>query len=250
VYLAVAALAGFAVADRALGATSPSFDKMSMDDRLTNAPDATVVKIGTLTTTLGKLRAAHRAREASLSQGGALGTAAHGKLTTVVGPSAIGIAGAKAVNVSGAPSLTLTPIVEPPSQYASAPADFKAFCSAAAASACLYLPPDQVVTTVGTAVSDFDPLVTQSQCGQEGGSWETYASFGDTCAFKYPTAALVHFTPAASYKYSQAVHCDSSMFMVTIDEHGAIYLTSKIPYGAVMTTDDDATCIVSVTPGA
>jgi hypothetical protein len=247
VYVAVAVLAAFAIAGRALGATDTPLEKMSIDDRLTNAPDATVVHLGSLTTTLGALRAAHRAREAALAQADSLGSAAHGKLSSVGGPSIVGI-GASRVPLGVSATAAPQPVIEPASQYASAPADMKAFCSAAAASACLYLPSAQEVVLIGNSVIEADPLVTKPQCAQEGGTWDT--QFAGWCTYQYPSSVLVHFTPAANYKLTKSAHCDSSVFTYTVDDHGAILISWKTTNSQYVVLGADPTCIVTVTPGA
>jgi hypothetical protein len=248
---------------------------MSMADRLNNAPDATVVHLGPVTTTLGAARAAHRAREASLSQAAGLGLAAQGKLTTVLAGAALTVGGAKTTTVGGTPTPkptlagaaltvggaktttvggtptpkpTLKPSVESPSDYASVPADMKAFCKAAAASACAYLPPNQQLwfSSGRGVLIDYDGLVTQSQCTQEGGTW--IPGSAPYCTYNYPVWVIVHFTPAANYQFTQSAHC-ANMFTPTVDDHGAIEITVK-GSGLGVATANDATCIVMVTPGA
>jgi hypothetical protein len=242
----VAAAAAATVAGRAIGATDTPFEKMSIDDRLKNAPDSTVVHLGTGTTTLGAMRAAHAAREAALSQAGALGLAAQGKMTTVVGLTTVTVGGLRAVDVGGTPPPK--PVVEPQSDYASAPADMKAFCKAAAASACLYFPPGNTMYTNGNIAFEEDMLVTQSQCTQEGGGWyQGYVGF--YCQYNYPAVVVVHFAPAANYKFTQSAHCDKNIFSYTVDDHGAIQITANVA-GLGTTTGDDASCLVTVIPGA
>jgi len=249
----------------ALAATAVPFAKLSPADRLTNAPDSTVVTLGPRTVTLGQLRASHRAREASLLRAGSLGSAMHGRLTSTVRSGlSPGIQGGTTTTVQGGggthtlvnrPGGAINPgslapqaFVEPSSQYASSPADMKAFCSAARASACLYLPPGQEVTAQSYGVADWDGLVTQSQCAQEGGSWGSIWN-GSFCAFNYPASVTVHFTPAANFKLTQTANCDPSTFAYKVDTHGAIQISLSFPLPVIITTDNDPTCVVSVTPG-
>jgi hypothetical protein len=240
------ALAGSGIASRALGATADvPFEKLSLDDRLKNAPDSTVVHLGARTTTLGAMRAAHAAREAGLSQAGALGLAAQGKMTTVVGVTTVTVGAAQAVNVGGTPPPK--PVVEPQSDYASTPADMKAFCKAAAASACLYLPPDQQFFPYGGIAYETDGLVTSSQCTQEGGTWDS--GYGGFCQYNYPASVVVHFTPAPNYKFTQSAHCDKNIFSYTVDDHGAIEIIATVSSQGT-NTGNDASCLVTVTPGA
>jgi hypothetical protein len=250
----------------ALAATAVPFAKLSPADRLTNAPDSTPVVLGPRTVTLGQLRAAHRAREAALLRAGSLGSAMHGKLTsTIHGGVAPRVGGATTTTVGGGTTHTVVnrtagainpsniqivpqPYVEPSSQYASAPADMKAFCSAAQASACLYLPPNQQVSAFSYGVADWDGLVTQSQCAQEGGAWGNIWG-GTYCAFNYPVSVTVHFTPAANFKLTQTANCDRSTFTYTVDTHGAIVISMTAALPIIITTDNNPTCVVSVTPG-
>ena len=120
--------------------------------------------------------------------------------------------------------------------------------SAAAASACLYFPPNQYLEpTGGVAVDDLDYFVTQSQCAQEGGSW---TSSIDLCTYAYPSSVIVHFTPVASYAFTQSAHCDAALFTHTVDDHGAIILAEAAAVAAQeVMTGNNATYIVSVTPG-
>jgi hypothetical protein len=226
----VVALVGSAGAPRVLAAAAVPLAKLSLSERLRSAPDSTIVQLGPRTTTLGQLRAAHRAREAALLRARSTGIVLRGKLTL------------------GNVAVVAQPFVEPPSQYASTPADMRAFCAAAQASACLYLPPDQQVTAEQAGVSDWDSLVTQSQCAQEGGTWS--AIWSDWfCAFNYPASVTVHFTPAANFKLAQSANCDRNTFAYKVDNHGAITISLSIAMPVIMTTGNNMTCVVSVTPG-
>lgn len=168
------------------------------------------------------------------------GVVLHGKLTPVHG----GTINRNLGNLQVAPQ----PVVEPPSQYAAAPADMRAFCAAARASACLYLPPGQQVTAEQSGVADWDSLVTQTQCAQEGGAWS--AIWGSYfCAFEYPASVVVHFTPAANFKLAQSASCDHGTFTYSVDVHGAVTISMAAVMPVIMTTDDNPTCVVRVTPG-
>ncbi len=67
------------------------------------------------------------------------------------------------------------------------------------------------------------------------------------CSFTYPSGVLVHFTPAANYKLTKSAACDRT-FNYTVDEHGAIQISLNV--SGIITTDDNPTCVVTVTPGA
>lgn len=57
-----------------IGAVSAvSLKELSMSQRLSTAPDSTVVTLGSRTITLGQLRAAHRARIASFAKAQSMG---------------------------------------------------------------------------------------------------------------------------------------------------------------------------------
>ncbi len=224
VFACAAALVASGASPGASADAGVPISKLSLPERLRTAPDATAVQLGTRTTTLGALRAAHRARLSGLLRARALGTFVHGKLA--FGPQ---------------------PFIEPPSQYANAPADMKAFCAAAQASACLYLPPGQEVTIESTGVSDWDGMVTQPQCAQQGGVWQGMwnAYF---CAFTYPAAVTTHFAPAANFKVSQSAQCDTSMYAYKVDTHGAVSIWTTVA-PVIMTTGPNVACVVTVTPG-
>ena len=142
-------------------------------------------------------------------------------------------------------------VVEPASQYASAPPDMKAFCASAAASACVDLPPQQQVQTDPTDSSkilDLDPLLTQSQCGAEGGYWGAF--WGSSyCSFTYPSGVIVHFTPAANYKLSSTAVCDKTLWSYQIDVHGAISIQLLPQQYLNFTTGTNPSCVVRVTTG-
>jgi hypothetical protein len=249
-FAGVVALVGSANAPRALAATSIPIAKLSLAERLSTAPDSTTVQLGSHTTTLGQLRAAHRARELALRKAGSLGIVLRGKLTPVQGGGTRTIGSSEHTNVGNSGNLQIVPqpFVEPPSQYASAPADMKAFCAAAQASACLYLPPGQQVTMESDGVADWDGLITQAQCVQEGGTWGAIWNSW-FCAFNYPASVTVHFPPAANFKFTQSANCDRTTFTYTIDLHGAIRISLAAATPVIVTTDDNPTCVVSVTPG-
>jgi hypothetical protein len=223
--------------------------RLSLQERLRTAPASTVVRLGTRTVTLGQMRAAHTAREANLEKAGVLGVNAAGALKA---QKPVVLRAPVRGNISrnlGA-VLSSNAVVEPPSQYSSTPADMKAFCSNANASACLYLPPQQQLTPWNGAILDQDGLIDQSTCQKEGGSWGLWFSWnGDVCGFNYPTSVVVHFTPSSSYKLTQTASCDKSMWSYQVDVHGAISIQAVPQYYANITTGTNPTCVVRVTLG-
>jgi len=62
-----------------------------------------------------------------------------------------------------------------------------------------------------------------------------------------PSDVIVHFTPAANYQLAHSAACDRT-FKYTVDEHGAIEISLNV--SGIITTDDNPTCVVTVTPGA
>jgi hypothetical protein len=254
---------------RVFAANPVPLQNLSTSERVSTAPDSTLVKVGPkITTTLGKLRAAHKAHEASLANANAAGAAAHAKLRAkpmlvikkgTIGPVLGGFAhpsqapyktiprvgGVNPVQVGG----LITNIVEPSSQYASAPPDMRAFCAAAQASACAYLPSQTQVDNVNGTVEQFDSLLTSTQCSQEGGAWTSFGWGSYFCQFNYPASVVVHFTPASNYQISQSASCNSP-WTYSVDPKGAIsiQLGTTGPY-ANWTTPNNATCVVLVSVG-
>lgn len=237
---AVVALVAPGATPRALGQTGVPIAKLTLAERLRTAPGTTVVQLGPRTTTLAALRAAHRAREAALARAGAAGARLYDN----------GVAGRGPVRVGGT-TIGPQPFIEPQSQYASAPADMRAFCAAARASACLFLPPGQQMTLTSPSIaSDWDSLITLPQCAAEGGTWQgTWNAPAYFCAFAYPASVTVHFTPAANFKLSQSATCDTSIFGYNVDTHGAVFIQIKGRPPMPIATDSGSFCAVIVTPG-
>ena len=222
-HVRIVALIASALALIGAGAgTVVPLERLSLADRLQGAPDSTLVVVGPKKVTLRKLRDAHGAREGSLAHVGYLGTTVANKFRAL-NPAA---GGARL----GQPTPTPRPIklpplgglladvLEPPAQYAATPADMKTFCQNAWASACAYLPPQQpFVSASGGRIADVDPLLDQSQCSAEGGS---YSSNG--CVFLYPASVLVRFTPGATYQVSTSAQCDGSWWTYKVDPRGSI----------------------------
>ena len=261
--------------------------RLSLEQRLHTMPDSTVVTFAGRTLTLGKLRAAHHARELHLTVANQTGARAKKRLvahlirisgtsTTLptTGPTPKPISRAVALRYGIQPGSlpTATPrpgykinlgglskigVVEPASAYASTPADMRGFCSAAWASACLYLPPQQVglATLPGEGnIDDFDTLIDQTQCETEGGWWEGWGY----CHFRYPTSYQARFTPTANFALAQTVQCDQTIWDYVVDVHGAISI--QIKPRLVSSSDPDVSlttfssglapwCIIHVYPG-
>ena len=272
-------------APRAFAAEPVPMAKLSLNQRLATAPDSTVVRIRPrLTTTLGKLRAAHRAREAAVVNARAAGIMARRRLyakpMAVVlhvgtfhygaGPAPTpvtyrqhigGVPFSKppvyAQKSNGGPPSLLTPtpvptpfaIVESASQYASAPPDMRAFCDAAHASACAYLPAQQYGQVMNGQLLDYDFLLPQSQCGPEGGTWTVFGP-SEWCQFSYPPNVVVYFTPAKSYRLHQSARCDKRLWSYSVDPHGviSIYPNNQLS-NAEWSATNNPICVVRVAVG-
>jgi hypothetical protein len=238
---------------------------------LSTAPDSTVVKLSSkLSVTLGKLRAAHKSREQARidakSKGAAAGKALKaqhlrivrlsksknvktmaqiriGHVGPVFGPTPtpfpiLRVGGY--INPSWLWNLSTT-VVEPSSSYASTPADMRAFCSAAQASACAYLPPNVYVVPQGSTLINEDPFIPDPQCTQEGGRYD-----GSLCYFAYPEPVVVNFNPG-NYQIASSASCNPP-WQYQIDVHGAVIISlagNTIP----SFTGANPTCIVRVTIG-
>lgn len=128
------------------------------------------------------------------------------------------------------------------------PADFLAFCKAAAVTACLYLPSGDLIEE-GAWVWDMDPLITDPQmCTSEGGKPEAGA-----CAYYYPTVYNLEFNPgpptAQGYPVTHSATCPSP-FGNTVDPRGAVSL-DVLPQPAInanyyLSLTSLKTCIVRV----
>jgi hypothetical protein len=269
VWLAAAAVFLAGVVPGAFAASPVPIEKLSTSQRAT-ASDSTVVTVNSkLTTTLGKLRAAHKSREQALiaakSTGAAAGTSLKAAKLQIV---RLGKNTSKILPIVGhggpvfGPNSTPTPftylrvggyldpvqlfnlsttVVEPSSSYASAPADMRAFCSAAQASACAYFPPNVYLVPSGSNLVDEDPYIPGAQCTQEGGTYD-----GNLCYFAYPYQVVVNFNPG-NYQIATSASCNPP-WQYQIDVHGAIIIMlagNKIP----SSTGANATCIVHVTIG-
>jgi hypothetical protein len=274
VWIAVVFLA--VAAPRAMAASPVPIEKLSTSQRVSTAPDSMVVKVSSnLTTTLGKLRAAHRSYEQGRIDANPKGAAAGKSLkakplrilrvstaaakTTIHGKTAeIGGHVGPVVGPSLAPAPypilrvggyidprqlwnLATTVVERPSSYASTPADMRAFCAAAQASACAYLPPNVYLVPSGANLVDEDPYIPGAQCTQEGGTYD-----GNLCYFAYPYQVVVNFNPG-NYQVASSASCNPP-WQYQIDVHGAIIISlagNMIPHS----TAANPTCIVRVTVG-
>ena len=218
---------------------------------LNTAPDSTVLKFGKQSYTLGVLRASHLAREAGLARARSAGLASAQALALRKKKSTPDKGRLTNEGLRAAEAYSSTPlVVEPPSKYASAPGDMKAFCSAASASACLYLPPNANLQLFPDGSSALiDPFIGQSQCSAEGGGWNYY---DNACDFTYLTTVGVSFIPPGDYKVSYTQNCDPSVWAVSIDNKGSVeirLLAASSGKAELYATGNGSTCTVDVFPG-
>jgi hypothetical protein len=143
-----------------------------------------------------------------------------------------------------------TSVIEPASDYATAPADMRAFCTGVAASACLYVPAAQILSIYNNVILDVDAFIDQGQCAKEGGSWGNYGygwgSGGDECGFSYPPSVDVHFTPSSSFQLASNVKCDTSLWKPTVDKDGAVAIQLATT-STNITSGNNPTCVIDVT---
>jgi hypothetical protein len=293
--VSIVALAG--AVPSVFAASTVQYEKLSTSQKA-RLPGSAVVKVGTkLTTTLGKLRSAHKAREQARIDAKARGAAAgkllkakqlgilrvsktaaktigkttgktiekHGKVVPIVGhigpiygfnptptPFPLHLVVGGYVNPVLLGNLATT-VIEPASSYASAPADMRAFCSAAQASACAYLPPNQTVQRDNTIrigwVDDLDSQITDPQCSQEGGFMSSFGWGSSFCWFTYPGSVNVQFNPG-NYQIATSASCNPP-WTYNVDVHGAITigLGNTGPY-LTWPSGSNPTCIVRVTVGS
>jgi len=238
-------------AARAMESLSPS-DRVSLSD-------ATLVKLITgRTVSLGVLRAEHKLRLQRFANAATLGK----RQVTDVPATRDALVPSKSTGIKKTGTVSLAPTLVPmsyslnaflPSAFfdASMPADFAAFCHAAAATACLYLPGGvQLLNNpcCTDALMDVDPLITDvGLCSSEGGV-EGSGSAGSGCWYSYPTTYNLNFSPgqptAQGYQVTQSANC-ASPFSYTVDPHGAVKLgyTGGLAFNGLPSAQS---CIVSV----
>jgi len=202
-------------------ATARAVEPLSAAE-LATLPDTTLVKLKTgRTATLGVLRSEHTLRLQRFADAAKLGAL----LLATQSRS-------EEKEKKGRPG-TLVPMNFSLRDFQSTlplPADFLAFCKAAAATACLYLPGVKLFSAGSYNYLDFDPLITdQHLCTSEGGQ----PNFGATkqmlgCAYYYPTQYILKFNPglptAQGYPVTHSASCPSRFVSYMVDPHGAISL--------------------------
>lgn len=204
-----------------------------------NLPDATLVTLSKTgrTVSLGVLRSEHQLRLQRFSDAASLGKQWALQQKTL---------GALASNKQG----TLVPMNfsttnMPGQNQFPLPADYLAFCKAAAVTACLYVPYLQGTDfCIGQVCNDTDPLINdQQQCTSEGG---TIFTDGAGCTYVYPLQYLLDFNagkPVARghNNVTSSANCPSP-FGVIVDR-GVVNI--GLPMANVLTSRAKS-CVVSV----
>jgi hypothetical protein len=236
--------------------TARSVESLSAAERasLPNATLVTISKTGR-TVSLGVLRSEHKLRLQRFANAAMLGKRA--SLLLAHGGGAPNIGSKFEKKKKRVSSGTLVPMnfslqnfsapgmgPFPPGPF---PADFLAFCKAAAVTACLYLPSGFKMVYQGAYVWDMDDLITdQTMCTSEGGRPE-----GGGCAYYYPTEYNLEFNPgpptAQGYNVTSSATCPSP-FENTVDPRGAVSLdvlpnTNTVSYLSLTSLK---TCVVRV----
>ena len=223
--------------------TARAVESQSAAER-TSLPDATLVTISKTgrRVSLGVLRSEHKRRLQRFANAAMLGKRASSKFEKKkkgVSPGTLVPMNFSLQNFS-APGMGPFP----PGPF---PADFLAFCKAAAVTACLYLPSGLKMLYEGAYVWDMDDLITdQTMCTSEGGRPE-----GGGCVYYYPTEYNLEFNPgpptAQGYPVTSSATCPSP-FENTVDPRGAVSLdvlpnTNTVSYLSLTSLK---TCIVRV----
>ena len=268
-------------AEKALSITA-----LTLQQRM-NLPENTQVTLKSgRTTTLGALRAEHRARMVSFEKAAALGraqaarlkvgannsavmtsqsaitapaagkpgnTAAMKNSAAIGGPNAASPGPKAAARTSFVLPKTLVPLpnISSKSPDGILPRDYRDFCQAAEASACIYLPantsffPGEYVGNKNTPfVAASDPLIMDANvCAYDGGSLDP--QYG--CVFYYPMAEVTNFIPNAPI--SSNASCDPAAHYV-VDAKGAVQVrftaTAYTNLEAFTTPQAPVTCAVQV----
>ena len=202
-------------------------------------PNATKIELKPgLTVSLGTLRAQHRNRIARFANAAKLGTQAHEALERADSPHS-------KHTTSHGPKLTLLPMASSDSNAVPwtgvsgshwAP-DYAAFCKAAKASICLYVPQSSyglgsTLAPKGVAFTDIDMLITDKGiCSEDGGTLYSKSGVALGCLFFYPNSFNVQYfvgnPPSAT---TNTKGCESHSFSAVIDPHGGAEVGLKQTY--------------------
>jgi hypothetical protein len=239
------------------GAAPVPIAQLSVSAR-TTLPDATMIELKPgLNVSLGTLRAQHRNRMARFAAATQLGNQAYAVAMSADESKA------KRTTHHG-PKLTLLPIASatwnavpwtgvPGSHWAP---DYTAFCKAAKASICLYVPQASyalgaTLAPAGGAFTDIDMLITDKGiCSDEGGTLYSKGGVVLGCLFFYPNGFNVQYfagNPPSATANTKA--CSSKGFTKVIDPHGGAAITLSqlylgYPWGG--SSAKTVTCAISI----
>ena len=244
-------------------AETRSIASLTPDERM-RLPEDTMVKLETgrtsRTVSLGTLRAEHRARLDRFASAAALGRMVAGTLTPQPGSSQQPTSplikptrsGTENQNISANRSVmpsqisafaTLVPF-QPPNAKGTIPKDYLAFCKAANASACIYLPANANLTNppldlpLTWWLMDFDYLMTDNNVCRNLGGDPTLGG----CAFYYPINHTINFIPTG--QLSSTLSCKPPSTHV-LDPKGA----AKVQYyfnAGTLNLGAPLTCVMQV----
>jgi hypothetical protein len=221
----VLALAPLPLSPAPLPAAARSISLLSPQERQ-RLPDNTAVMVGKRSVTLGVLRAEHAARVQRFAQAKAMGRATASKLAPQ--PAMLHrVASGTPINRMIPPGGALVPFKGPstaggwPAGFP-LPKDYLDYCTAANATACLYLPGNSTYYAApkgGLAVS-VDPLIfDKAVCDFDGGQLNISPDFPG-CAFYYPYDYAMNFVPSGT-SVSSKMSC-AQPSTATVDPRGAI----------------------------
>lgn len=230
--LLLAAAIGMPVLAVAAPGHGSSGPHAAAQQRLLNGPRSTKIRFTlhgrTFTTTLGRLQDQRKAIRTSFAHSVAQGTTVGATLTSS-SPVAVGSPGTHPTTppnlVIKVPGLKagvknarngIMAVREDTGKFANLPYDARTFCTAARATACVYLPQTQIASEDQSTIAIMDINQTPTGCSATGGSYtyqlptpspdEHYQLWG-WCTYTYPRADATTFA-AASKVYVQQTCTD------------------------------------------
>ncbi|HEX3469270.1 MAG TPA: hypothetical protein VHT05_14415 [Candidatus Elarobacter sp.] len=131
------------------------------------------------------------------------------------------------------------PVRENTSKFSSLPLDARGFCTAAKATACVYVPQTAAMTQYQTELSIMDIQVDPTGCAARGGSYtyqqptpspdEHYQLWG-WCTYTYPRADKTTFAPGGNVYVQQT--CSDPLFNRTIRRGVVSIRVKNVPGGS------------------
>jgi hypothetical protein len=234
--------------------TAASMSTLSLDQRM-HLPDSTRITVGKGTiTTLGMLRGFHAARLRSFAQAATLGKNA-ALTSSRQNPTRLGPSQTVRGTLPGSAMQVTLPIPESPATLQKYAKDYQDFCTAANATACIYLPaglgyPSGTLISQDNTVVAPDYLITDPTVCAAGGGKISYPGLVDqkVCVYTYPLKVVTQFVPSSSNPHVS--HCPSTDWTVLVDHHGAA-VTELNAYGPTHIWDPNGTtslvtCVLQV----